>query len=417
MRSNMRTTPAPLASVAASAFLLALLFSLGCGDRNVPASETIRIGVLAPFNTQPGEGIRNGIAMAVEEINAAGGVEGRPLQVIEINDEYSAEKTLRGYQRLAGRDGVVAVLGVAGDGIFPIMEQLARYKVPMITTGTGSDRLTEMVAENPGRYKRFFRVMHKSSELGDVTADFAIRCLAEKNGLKNFAILVEDDIWTKYIRDIWTKKLNENPNTKVVFSGTFSNQTKDFSVLLQQVMDSKAEYILDASSQVDATTYLKRWAAVDGPPIGAIPTGAGTKRYYDIIGNEGLYVSSVATLPSPENPLTERSASWWEKYFSRYGDPAYTSAYSYDAVYILAEALKRAEGKEADKLVSALEATDYLGVVARWSFNADHHAKYGPGYRIIPIMQYIEPGPRGYKVIWPPERAATSFVSKARKVG
>jgi branched-chain amino acid transport system substrate-binding protein len=394
--------------------LLVAALSLGCGDRAKPTS-VIRIGVLAPFNTQPGDGIRHGVAMAVEEINAAGGVGGQRLAAIEINDEYSPEKAVSGYQRLAGREGVVAVLGVAGDGIFPIMEQLERYRVPMITTGTGSDHLTEMVAANPERYKWFFRVMHKSSELGDVTVDFAIHCLAERYGLTRFAILVEDDLWTKYIRDIWTKRLTENQGTQVVFSRTFSDQTKDFGVLLQQIIESRADYILDASSRVDATTYLKRWAAVNGPPIGAIPTGAGTKRYYDLIGNEGLYVSSVATLPSPENPLTDRSAGWWEKYFSRYGDPAYTSAYSYDAVYILAAAIQRAgRGADSTQLVSALAATDYSGVVARWVFQADHHARYGPGFRTIPIMQYVAPGPRGYKVIWPPDRAATSFVKKAR---
>lgn len=403
--------------VALAAAVVSGLLLIGCREAPAPKAEAIKIGVLAPFNTQPGDGIRNGIAMAVEEINAAGGVDGRPLQVVEINDEYSAEKTVRGYQRLAGRDGVVAVLGVAGDGIFPIMEQLARYKVPMITTGTGSDRLTEMVAGNPDRYRWFFRVMHKSSELGDVTADFAIHCLAEKHGIEKFAIMVEDDIWTKYIRDIWTKKLSENPGTQVVYSGTFGFQTKDFSVLLQQIIDSKAEYILDASSRVDATTYLKRWATVNGPPIGAIPTGAGTKRYYDLIGDQGLYVVSVATLPSPENPLTEQSGKWWEKYFARYGDPAYTSAYSYDAVYILADALKRAGGgSDADKLVSALEATDHPGVMARWIFEKDHHGRYGPGYRVIPIFQYVEAGPRGYKVIWPPDRAAASFVKKGPAV-
>lgn len=409
---NTRRT-AKTAIVRLTVLLAVVAAGMGCGGRSKSASA-IRVGVLAPFNTQPGEGIRHGVAMAVEEINAAGGIDGRPIEVIEVNDEYSAEKTVRGYQRLAGRDGVVAVLGVAGDGIFPIMEQMERYKVPMITTGTGSDRLTEMVAGNPARYKWFFRVMHESSELGDVTADFAIHCLAERYGLRKFAILVEDDIWTKYIRDIWIKRLTENPNTKVVFSGTFSDQTKDFGVLLQQVIDSRAEYILDASSRVDATTYLKRWAAVNGPPIGAIPTGAGTQRYYDLIGSQGLYVSSVATLPSPENPLTERSAGWWEKYFSRYGDPAYTSAYSYDAVNILAAAIQRAGRTDAAQLVPALEATDYRGVVARWVFKADHQARYGPGFRIIPILQYVETGPRGYKVIWPPDRAATSFVMKAR---
>jgi branched-chain amino acid transport system substrate-binding protein len=278
----------------------------GCSP-NQPA-QRLAIGVIAPFNTQPGEGIRNGVRMAVAEINQAGGVNGRQLEVVEIDDEYSSEKATQAYQRLAGRDQVAAVIGVASDGIFPIMEQLARYRVPMITTGAGSDRLTDMVRENPDRYKWFFRVMHASSELGQVTSDFAINSLAAKHGLKRFAIMVEDDIWTSYIRDIWTKRLTENPGTQVVYSEKFGAETKDFSVLFQQIAAAKADYILDASSRVDATTYLKRWAAVNGPPIGAIPTGAGTKRYYDLLGDQGLYVSVVATLPSPENPLTSKSA-------------------------------------------------------------------------------------------------------------
>ena len=75
---------------------------------------------------------------------------------------------------------------------------------------------------------------------------------------RTVSILVEDDIWTKYIRDIWAERLVENPGTEVVFSDTFSSQTKDFGVLFQQIVNARADYILDACSRVDATTYLKR---------------------------------------------------------------------------------------------------------------------------------------------------------------
>ncbi len=252
--------------------------------------------------------------------------------------------------------------------------------------------------------------MHKSSELGNVTADFAINDLSANYGIKKFAIMVEDDIWTKYIRDIWVRELAKCPGAQVVFNSTFSSQTQDFSVIFQQIHDSGAEYILDACSRVDAATYLKRWASAGGPPIGAIQTGSGTKRYWDLIGEKGLYVCSVATLPSVENQLTPRSAQWWEKYQARFGDPAYTSGYSYDAVFILAEAIKRAQSTDSEKLVSALEQTDHKGVVARWVFGKDHHPLYGEGYRQIPMMQYMEPGPRGFKVIWPPKCAAAKFV-------
>ncbi|HWS70852.1 MAG TPA: ABC transporter substrate-binding protein, partial [Thermoanaerobaculia bacterium] len=146
------------------------------------ATGPIKVGVIAPFHTTPGDGIRNGVAMAVAEINAAGGVSGRKLEVVAVDDEFSQDKAVRAYQTLAGSDHVVAVIGVAGSGIFPIMEQLSRYRVPMIGTGVGADRLTQMVHENPSRYGYFFRVMHRSSELAEVTSDFLAGCLYKREG-------------------------------------------------------------------------------------------------------------------------------------------------------------------------------------------------------------------------------------------
>jgi branched-chain amino acid transport system substrate-binding protein len=123
----------------------------------------------------------------------------------------------------------------------------------------------------------------------------------------------------------------------------------------------------------------------------------------------------VATIPSPENPLTDRSAAWWEKYNKQFRDPAYTSGYSYDAAYILADAIKRAGGADVDKLIATLEQTDYKGVTARWTFGPDHHPRYGQGYREIPVIQYTEPDPRGFKVIWPEHRAAAEYQRPIRK--
>ena len=74
-----------------------------------------------------------------------------------------------------------------------------------------------------------------------MTADFVINNLAANYGIKKFAILVEDDIWTKYIEQIWTDILTEHPDTEVVFSGTFSSQTKDFGVLSNPYLLEKAE--------------------------------------------------------------------------------------------------------------------------------------------------------------------------------
>ncbi len=374
------------------------------------AGTPVVIGVLAPFGSTPGEGIRNGVAMAVAEINQAGGVNGRPFKVVEIDEAFAVDKAVAGYQRLAGPERAAAVIGIAGDGVFAAMEQLRSFRVPLLGTGTAADRLTEMVAQDPAAFRYYFRVMHRSGELAQVTAGFARDFLHRKLGMRKFAILVENAVWTGAIRAAWEKTIAETEGMELVFADSFSSETRDFLPVFSRIKASGAFYVLDASSKVEATHYLKQWATVQGPPIGAIPTGAGTKKYYDEIGEQGISVCSVSTIPDQANRVTERSADWWRRYLAKYGDPEYTSGYSYDAVYILKEALERGGSAEPDALVSALEQTDHLGVAARWVFGKDHHPLYGPGYRTIPIIQYFEPGPYGYRVIWPEDRAQGEFV-------
>jgi branched-chain amino acid transport system substrate-binding protein len=387
-----------------------VLSCFSCRARQPAARGPIRIGVVAPFFTTPGEGIRRGAAMAVAEINAAGGVLGRPLQIWEVDDEFSPAKATLAYQSLAGNAHVAVVVGFAGSGaIFAIMEQLSRYGVPVLGTGVAADRLTDMVRQDPARYGRFFRVMHRSSELAQVTSAFLRDCLHRELGLRRFAILVEDDIWTKYLRDEWKKTIAAEPGMSLVFEDTFSPQTTDFSATFRQIAGSGAEYVLDAASRVPSALYLKRWAELKGPLIGAVPTGAGTRKYYDEVGPAGMGVSTVGVIPAANNPLSDKAAAWHQGYVTRYGDPEYTSAYSYDAVYILKQAIERAGGSEPGKLSAAIERTDWLGVMGRYQFGADHQPRFGRGFRAINMLQYQEAAPDGYRVIWPPERALAGF--------
>jgi branched-chain amino acid transport system substrate-binding protein len=368
------------------------------------------VGVIAPFFTTPGEGIRNGVAMAVSEINASGGVGGRHLKVVEIDDQFSSEKATLAYQRLAGAEGVAAVIGLAGSGIFPVMEQLSRYGVPVIGTGVGADRLSQMVREEPQRYGRYFRVMHRSSELAQVTSEFLRSYLHGKLGLTRFAILVEDDIWTKYLRDEWKRTIQGEQGLLLVFEDTFSSSTTDFLAIFNRIQASGAEYVLDASSRVPSALYLKVWRQIEGPLIGAVPTGAGTRKYYEELGPAGTGVFTVGVIPSAHNPLTPASGEWHQRYVLDYGDPEYTSAYSYDAVHLLRDALLRAGSDDPEAVVSALAATDFQGVMGRYRFDEGHHPIFGEGYRVINMLQYQFPAADGFRVVWPPSRSAAEFV-------
>gem|GEM_PF-756665 len=393
--------------------VLAICGCLGAAPAQKPTlppapAKPLKVGVLAPLHTGPGDGIVNAARMAVEDINGAGS--GLMIELVVIDSEFDSAKTLAGYERLAGYEGCVAVVGVASSGIFPIMAKLKQYRVPMVTTGCGADRLTEMVQESYGEYQWFFRVMHRSSELAYAVADFAIEYLHKEKGLNRFAIMVENEVWTKQLAEIWADRLGKTPGVSVVFNEKFSSDTTDFTPLITKVIRSKAQYVLDACSQIPATAYLKPWAEFQGPPIGAVPTGAGTKAYFDELGRRGIGVSSVGTIPSQYNPLTERSAEWGRRYLKKFEGLDYTSGYTYDAMWILKEALERSRGEGGEALVKALEKTDHAGVAARWAFDGSHHSRLGKGYRTMPIIQYQEPDVFGFKVIWPRERAKASFI-------
>lgn len=410
----MRKTMTRQKGRAGLCWAVAVLSLAAQGCTSGPRKETgdaasIRIGVLAAANTPDGDGIIHGVAMAVEEINEAGGVLGRPLEPVVVNTERSGAKAVSGYQRLAGRERVAAVIGVSTSDAFGVMPHLASYRVPLLTTGAAADRLTAMVAEDYDRYRWFFRVMHRSGELGDAVADYAAGLLYDSLGFRRFAILVEDDIWTRSIRESWERRIHSLPDAQLVYSGAFGLQTQDFVPVLNQVLRARPDYILDATSAVDATSYLKQWAQLRGPSIGAIPTGAGTERYFRELGANGAGVASISTIPDPINRLTPRAEGWWRRYVAAYGDPEYTSAYSYDAVYILKAALERTGEAGGEALVAALEQTRIDGVVGRWEFGRDHHPRYGPGYRRIPIIQYYRPTRDGYRVIWPPDLATGAF--------
>lgn len=374
------------------------------------AADAVVVGVIAPFGTTPGEGIRRGVAMAVDEVNGAGGVLGRPLRVVEVDEAYSVDRAVQGYRQLASVDRAAVVVGIAGDGAFAVMDLLAEYRVPVLGTAVGADRLTDMVASDPSRYGAYFRVMHRSRELGEVTSAFARDCLFRRHGLARFAILRENAAWTESIARQWEETVRATDGMSVVASETFSSETRDFAPILLRIKASGAQYVLDACSRVEATSYLKQWATLQGPAIGAIPTGAGTRRYYEELGPAAVSVCSVSTIPSEAHRPTERSLDWWRRYRDRYGDPEYTSAYSYDAVHLFARAAEAAGSVEPTALVRALEGVEHTGAAARWSFGPDHHPRYGEGWRVIPVIQYFEPNATGFRVVWPESIAAGPFL-------
>lgn len=363
------------------------------------AQETVKIGVIAPYNTPPGEGLLNAARMAQEDINAAGGVGGKKLELIFANDEYKADVGAEAYKKLVLSDKVVAVIGTASSGVsLAILDQMARYKVPMISTGAATLQLSDKVAQDHDRYKYWFRVMHTTDNIANSVGDWVVNYLHKEKSHDKVAILYENLVWAQGVLPTM-KKLMADGGVKIVDEEAFDLDTKDFKPLLAKIGASGAQFILDLSSQVDGAIYVKLWGELKGPPmVGLNASGTSSRFWKDTDGNAVSHVNLIQG--SYRVALTPKTIDWYDRYIKKFTvSPDYTSGYTYDALYILKQAIEAAHATTPDSLATALEATDYTGVAARWVFEKDHNSRFAPGYRVMGMTQWRPDGSRD--VIWP----------------
>lgn len=363
------------------------------------AQDIIKIGVIAPYNTPPGEGLLNAARMAAEKINAGGGIGGKKLELVFANDEYKADVGANAYKKLALSDKVVAVIGTASSGVsMAIVDQMARYKVPMISTGAATLQLSDKVAKEKDRFKYWFRVMHTTDNIAASVGDFVVNYLHKEKGFDKAAILSENAVWAQGVLPA-IKKLMSDKGIKIVAEESFDLDTKDFKPMLAKISDSGAQFILDLSSHVDGAIYVKQWGELRGPPmVGLNASGTSSRFWKDTDGNAVSHVDLIQG--SYRAALTPNTIAWYDAYQKQFTvSPDYTSGYTYDALFILKEAIEKAKSTKPDDLVAALEKTDFTGVAARWVFEDNHNSKFGPGYRVMGMTQWRPDGTRD--VIWP----------------
>ncbi|MHB8203424.1 MAG: ABC transporter substrate-binding protein [Desulfomonilaceae bacterium] len=371
------------------------------------AADTIKIGVIAPFKTSSGESLLNGARMAADEINAAGGVNGQKFELITANTEYKPQAGATAYKKLVLEDKCKVVFGTCSSGVAKaVMDQMARYKVPFISTGAASEALSDQYKANKAKYKYWFRVMHQSGELIDTIQRFIWDLPVQKMGAKRMAIMAENALWTRDMVKSAEKFFKEK-GLETVYSEFFDGETKDFTPVFTKIMNAKADFICEISAHVDGAIYIKQWYDLKGPMIGGNSATGESDRYWKDSGGKAVGETLVAT-GSFRVPLTPKSIGFFDKYIELYKEaPGYTSGYTYDAFYIYKEAVETAKTTDPEKLVPILEKTDYVGTAGRWVFDDLHNAKYGPGYRELPMTQWREDGSR--EVVWPANWATGEY--------
>lgn len=369
------------------------------------AEEIIKVGVLAPLDTGIGKGLRNAAEMAAEEINAAGGIMGKKVVLVIADTKMKPVIGAYEYTRLASQEKVAAVLGTAASEVaVAVLEQVPKYKVPFLG-GTATPEITEKIRQNYDSLKYAFKIFHNGYELADFTSEWLISDAVKKRGFKRFALMVENANWARPVASKWEKDIKA-AGAEVCASEYFDLQTKDFKPIFSRISEAKCEMICVLSAFVNVTAFLPQWAESRGPVMSGI-IGSFSTAWKSTEGKS----SSLISISFPGIfPVKAKDAAFLNRYLEKYKIiPEYTSPYVYDALYLFKYAVEKAKSVDADAIVSAMENSDYGGVMGRWVFDkASHHSKFGPGFRQFMMMQW-QPGEKAC-IIWPEENKTCDMI-------
>ena len=228
--TNIIRRLAPGAAMASALAMSAALTPAHAADKG-----PIKIGVVSEESAIVGQAISQGANLAAEDINKAGGINGRKIKIITYDDHSSASDAVRAYQRAVQQDHVVAVVTTFISEVALAVEPwAARLHIPTITPGAASNLISKQVHDNYARYKYMFEGWFPSPILARAVCDASHDLFVKDLHMKTAAIMSEDADWTKPLDAGYVKCLPK-VGLKVVDEVSFNPDTTDFTPIFNGI--------------------------------------------------------------------------------------------------------------------------------------------------------------------------------------
>ncbi|WP_247425771.1 ABC transporter substrate-binding protein [Bradyrhizobium sp. 139] len=371
------------------------------------AADPIKIGVIAEAQAIAGASIPQAAQLAADEINAKGGVDGRKIEIISYDNHSSSADSVRAFQRAVNEDKVNAVIASYISEVVLALEPWAsRLKTPFVTPGAASNEISKSVHADYEKNKYTFHGYLTSAALALSVCDGAKDLLVDKLHMKTAVIMSEDAAWTKPL-DVGYEECLPKIGLKVLDHIRFSPDTTDFTPIFNKIEGAKPDVIITGISHVGVQPTVQ-WKNQQVPiPMFGISSQATNETFGKDTNQaaEGVLYQGVS---GPGVAVTPKSVPFADNFKKKFGNyPSYAGYTAYDEVYYIADAVKRAGSTEADKLVDALEKTDWEGTIGRVQFYGKddqftHSIKYGKGL-ITGLMLQWQGGKQS--AVWPKDVA------------
>ena len=364
-----------LGMVLAAAMMLTAM--VGCGNGNTQdggnannagaTGDTIKIGGLAPLTGDVsvyGVAVDNGVKMAVEEINADGGVLGKQIEYIVYDEKGDATEAVNAYNKLVQSDNVVAIVGdVTSKPTLAVAQQAAKDKIPLITASGTAENITQ-AGEN------IFRACFIDPFQGELMASYASKKLEKKTAAIIYNI---SDDYSKGLYEAF-EAVAGDLGIEVVQVEGYGKGTVDFKAQLTNIKSKNPDVIFLPVYYQDVALI-----AVQAKELGIEAQFLGADGWDGVIGQvdesnmdavNGAYFCSQYSAQSDDPNLQ----AFLSKYKETYGmDASQFAVLGYDAMKMLAQAISEAGSTDSAAITSAMAAIDFTGLTGHMTFDENRN--------------------------------------------
>lgn len=374
------------------------------------AQGTIKIGGTWPLGDITGKQGSMAAQQAVDEINKAGGVLGRQLELVVVDDELKADKGAAAIEKLVTVDNVDVLIGGMASGValgqIPTMK---KYGKVVVSTGAASSTVEAALGADANWYFHLHPWdYNQGASYAQGWAEIQKKYPTVK--IKKLFLAYEEGAFGKASFD-QTKVLFGKDGRYIIDGAPFKSAALgggDYASVLEAAKDFRPDLFIWAGYDADALPMLEQAKAMKFNPgiyLGAPPgwpVGFGTSRLSDNVMLYGMWAPSI-------NEISTASKRFYDGFVAKYKvEPAtYFAPLSYSAVYIVADAIKRAGSTDTAALITALQATNYASPLGETiTFSPSNIIKH-QGIRNQKILQWQN---GRQEVIWPFESATAKPV-------
>jgi len=352
------------------------------------AADPIKIGVAGPFtggSAPMGVSMRDGVKLAVAEINAKGGVLGRQIQLVERDDEAKNERGVQIAQELINKEHVAATVGYINTGVALASQRFYQdAKIPVMNNVATGSIITKQFADQPENY------IFRNSANDTIQSSMIVHEAIENRKFKKVAILADSTNYGQLGREDLEKALAAK-GVKPVAVEKYNLKDVDMTAQLLKAKQAGAEAVLTYGigpelAQIANGMEKLGWKV---PMIGSWTLSMGN--FIDNAGKNG----NGARMPQTfiQDPNTPKRKAFIDAYIKAYHPPGdrmpspVSAAQGYDSIYLLAAAIKQAGSTDGPKVKAALENLNEKvdGVVTTYDkpYSKDNHEAITPAITVF----------------------------------